>query len=256
MPLTPADLLAIEQAVVRSWPALETEAIDGWLARGSSGGSERANSVSALAYTGTDLDRSLAVVERFYRQRGLPPKFTVSDSIAPLALDDELAARGWIRAGEHVTMAKDVGTARVAAPPPTQAQPIEIDRHGAPTPAWQQVYLQGLSENRRGAAMRLVAGTPSPRFFLAATRDGQTIGSALTIVDGPLASVQCMATLASARRTGAAVAILGAIDATAVEHGASRIYLQTDADNHAAISLYQRAGFAIVSRYHTRSLPA
>jgi hypothetical protein len=45
----------MEAAAVRSWPALETVDIDGWLWRYASGGSLRANSVSALSFRGADL---------------------------------------------------------------------------------------------------------------------------------------------------------------------------------------------------------
>ena len=47
-------LLAIERAAVRAWPAGETRDVDGWLWRYSGGGSQRANSVSALAYRARD----------------------------------------------------------------------------------------------------------------------------------------------------------------------------------------------------------
>jgi ribosomal protein S18 acetylase RimI-like enzyme len=90
--------------------------------------------------------------------------------------------------------------------------------------------------------------------FFAARLAGTVISSGLTVLDGPLASVQCMATSPEVRRSGGAIAVLAGIEAIAAKHGAYRLYLQTDGDNAAAIGLYERFGFAIVSRYHTRDL--
>lgn len=245
--LGPAELLEIERAAVRGWPALETAAVDGWLARSSSGGSVRANSVSALDYTGADLDHSLANVDTFYRARNGVPRFTITDVSVPAGLDAALERRGWRRHGEHVTMARDIGGA--ALPPG-----ISVLTHAAPTPEWYRVYLEGLSPDRRAVAPRLVEQVPAPRLFFSGMRDGTVIASGLSVLDGLVASVQCMATLPSARRTGAARAVLAAIEAYAREGGARRLYLQTDVANAAAMTLYGSIGFTVAGRYHTREL--
>ena len=111
MTTTDTDLLAIEKAAVRGWPARETEAIDGWIARASTGASVRGNSVAALDWTGTDLAAATARVTQFYRLRRQKPLFTVSDASVPAELDAVLAGMGWRRGDDHVTMAKDVGPA-------------------------------------------------------------------------------------------------------------------------------------------------
>lgn len=240
-------LVAIERAAERGWPALASRAIDGWLARASSGGSVRANSVSALDYTGRDLELSIAAVVAFYREEKARPRFTITDASAPAGLDDALAARGWRRQGEHVTMAKNVA-------PPVSTHKIEVRWHEAPTPGWFQVYLEGLSQDRRAVAPRLVERVPAPRMFFSALRDGNVIASGLSVLDGPLASVQCMATLPFARRTGTARAVLAAIEGWGCERGARRLYLQTDLGNSAAMALYQSVGYTIAGRYHTREL--
>jgi N-acetylglutamate synthase len=52
MQITADDLRRIERLHVRAWPAFETAEIDGWLWRYSGGGSQRANSVSTVAFSG------------------------------------------------------------------------------------------------------------------------------------------------------------------------------------------------------------
>ncbi len=251
--MTPIDapLLAIERAAVRGWPAAETKTIDGWIARSTSGGSVRANSVAALDYAGADIGRAIDEAVAFYRRRGAASRFTVSDVSTPAGLDAELARRGFARHGDHVTLVKRIG---IDAGPPPNATGLTIERHQATTPGWYDVYLQGLSADNRAQAPALVERVPAPRVFFSAMRGANVIASGLSVLDGELASVQCMATRATARRTGAATAVLVAIETNATEHGARWLYLQTDADNSTAIGLYQRAGYAIAGRYHTRDL--
>ena len=78
------------------------------------------------------------------------------------------------------------------------------------------------------------------------------MSSGLTVVDGRVASVQCMATLPEHRRKGGAQAVLGGIEAIAAQNRVEWLYLQTGGENIGAQSLYRRYGFEIVGRYHTR----
>lgn len=246
-------LLAIERAAVRGWPALEAVEIDGWLARASAGGSVRANSVSALDYSGRDLDASIARVVAFYRAKGARPRFTITDVSLPTGLDAALAAGGWRHRGDHLTMTKHLaGVARSDG----HACGITIVRHDHPTPGWYRVYLEGLSGDRRDVAPRLVERVPAPCCFFSGFRDGRVVASGLSVLDGAVASVQCMATLPEARRAGMARAVLAAIEAYAWDGGARHLYLQADAANIAAISLYRSVGFDVAGRYHARELPA
>ena len=117
-PLSRPRLAEIEQAAVRSWPALETAEIGGWLWRYASGGSQRANSVATLAFDGRDVDAAVREAEGRYRAKGALCRFTVTDVSKPADLDARLAAMGCERGQEHGTMAKEIAALPAAFPPP------------------------------------------------------------------------------------------------------------------------------------------
>ncbi len=115
------------------------------------------------------------------------------------------------------------------------------------------VYLSGLTPDRRRVAPAILAGLPAHRSYFSCRRDDAVVGSGLSIADGPLASVQCMATLEHARRQGCAGTILSAIEAWAAQEGCTHLYLQAEAANAVAIALYEGFGFRLAGRYHLRT---
>lgn len=237
-------LREIEHAAVRGWPALESRPLDGWLWRHTSGGSIRANTVAALDYKSADVEQAIDTVERWYQARGAAVAFSISDVVAPADLDARLEARGYRRGESHVTMAKRVD--------PNATLPENIAVGVQPTNGWMEAYLSGLSEDRRAIAPKLIANLPKDAVFISHDVGNVAGSSGLTIVDGRVASVQCMATRPAARRQGGAQAVLGGIEAIAAENAAEWLYLQTSHDNTAARTLYERFGFDVVGHYHVR----
>jgi N-acetylglutamate synthase len=244
-PISRELVAGIEAAAVRSWPAPETVDIDGWLWRYASGGSFRANSVSTLAFHGADVDAAVREAERRYAAQGAPCRFTVTEASEPGDIDVRLAALGYARGDEHVTMAKPIAASALA--------PADVTLSAGSSPEWLAVYLAGLSPDRRQVAPAILAGLPAHRTFLACRRAGTVIGSGLSVADGAFASVQCMATLAGARRRGAARAVLTAIEAWAAAQGCTHLYLQAESANAAALPLYEAVGFRVAGRYHVRT---
>jgi N-acetylglutamate synthase len=249
----PRRLLAeIEAAAVRSWPALETADIDGWLWRYASGGSLRANSVSALSFHGAGFEAAVREAERRYRAKGAPSRFTITEVSEPADIDARLAVLGYARGEAHVTMAREIaGAARFPADAAGPSTDVAVS--ATPNAEWLAVYLSGLSPDRRVVAPAILAGLPAHRAFFSCLRDGAVVGSGLSVADGTLASVQCMATLTSARRRGCAQAVLTAIEPWAAAQGCTHLYLQAESANAAAIALYERVGFRVAGRYHVRT---
>jgi N-acetylglutamate synthase len=205
--------------------------------------------VSALQFRGGDVEAAIDRIEALYAAKGVASMFTMTCVDKPSDLDRRLAARGYVRGDEHVTMIKAVD--------PRATLPPGVAVGAQPTNGWIDAYLSGLSADRRQAAPRLIANLPTAAVFVAANVDGCAIASGLTVIDhaAGLASVQCMATLPAARRTGGALRVLAGIEALAAQNEARALYLQTSGDNVGARRLYEGFGFTILSRYHTRTKP-
>jgi len=238
MQITADDLRRIERLHVRAWPAFETADIHGWLWRYSGGGSQRANSVSTVDFTGGDPASALDEAEARYRARNAMVRFHTYDLSAPAAIVDLLQRRGY-RGGETtLTMAKAVGASD---------SPADVEVTSVPSAEWQQVYLGAISESRRSVNAQILGAVPQPCGFFSCRRAGQVISTGLCVADGDFAVIECMATRAEARRQGGADAVLRSLEAWAAARGVKTLALQAVADNTAAIPLYARFGFAPVA---------
>lgn len=243
MPITRDTLLRIERAGVRAWPAGETASIDGWLWRYTGGGSQRANSVSPLAFTGADPERAIDAAEQRYAARGGKAMFQLTDVAAPADLDQRLARRGY-RVQEPCTTLAKVLTA--------PAMPDGVEIADAPSADWLGNYLAGVTESRRPQAASILARVPAPRAFFLIRRDGETVGSALGVAHDGIVIAECVMTRADRRRTGAGRVVMQALEAWGAGQGATVAALQAVAANAPAQALYAGLDYAKVCGYHYR----
>ena len=240
--------MAIERAAVAAWPALATADIDGWLWRYSGGGSQRANSVSPLAFRGADAEAAIVEVEARYRTRGAGAMFQICDVNAPSDLDDRLQRRGYRLQEPCTALAKSI-----SADAPAELD-AEIEIGDAPGEAWLSVYLAGITPSRRGLAPMILARVPQPRAFLLLRDQGQPTATALGVVAEGVAVAECVATLSSRRRIGAASRIMQALEAWGARQGATMAALQAVAANAPAQALYAKLAYRCVGSYHYRVL--
>lgn len=237
-------LYAVERAAVRAWPASETADMDGWLWRCSGGASGRANSVSPLEFRGGDVENAIDAVEARYKSRGMPTRFQVGrDFAAPDDLDRRLVARGYRAYDEVTTLAKPV-----AALP----MPADVVVEDAPSPGWMEVYLANITADRRPPAPAILARVPPKRAFLTCRRDGQCLATALAVITDSVVVAECVGTLTSMRRSGAASAVMRGLEAWAHTNGATMSALQVVAANTAGQGLYRGLGYREINRYHYR----
>ena len=239
-------LLAIERAAVRAWPAGETRDVDGWLWRYSGGGSQRANSVSALHYRGRHVERTIDEIERLYRERSAPVRFQVGFPLSePDDLDARLEARGYVIHDPVTTLVKPVAFT---------ALPEQIVLNAMPSQGWLAVYLSNITPDRRPFAEAILARVPAPCTFAEAQRDGGTIATALGVLHEDAVIAECVGTSTSARRQGAASAVMSALEAWGASQGAHTIGLQAVTTNMPAQGLYAALGYTAAGTYHYRYL--
>jgi len=241
----------LEAVAARSWPALETRALDGWLLRWSHGVTRRGCSVLARAGGTMPLDARLEAASAFYTERGAPLQFQVNAASVPEGLDALLASRGLLReAPTQVQVAHAAVVARSGA-----GAGVALDE------GWSDEWF---------AAWRAMLGVAGPpvqtiRAMLQAVslpvvhatlRDGDgPVAVGRGVLDSDWLGVFNMVTAQHRRRRGGATAVLSALAQWAAARGASRVYLQVESANAPALGLYARAGFAAAYDYWYRVAP-
>ncbi|MBM6994702.1 GNAT family N-acetyltransferase [Paenibacillus sp. DXFW5] len=241
---------AIEQLAASGWPPSELESLGTWKLRANGGVTTRANSV--LAAGPFPESEWLERVERFYRERGLPPCFHVSDS-SPKELDGLLAAAGYevsmnclllaasIQQVLQRSAAYEIGEAKVTL----AAQPEE---------PWMNDFLrmEGFPEERRAGYLTIFKAMPKPKTFATIYEAGEPMGVATVVIEEGWAGISNVVVDPRHRRKGVAGRLLQALASWAAEHGAEGMYLQVLAGNAPALELYGKLGFETISGYHYR----
>ena len=234
MQITRDDRIRMERAHVLAWPALRAADVQGWLWRSSGGGSQRANSVSTIDFRGFDPEAAIDDIEARYHALGAPARFQTFDETSPPELPDLLRRRGYHPAEPTVTMFKRCG-------PGIAVTDVLAKDHAWAD--WRSVYLAEITENRRAINGLILDRIAAPHRFFGCHRNGRLASTGLCVLGFKCAVIECVTTRSTARRQGAARAVLTALEGWAAEQDADWVGLQVVATNGPAIALYERLGF-------------
>ncbi len=235
------EIVALEDIAARAWPAARLGRLGGWRLYASSGFSGRINACWPLEDPGFSADEAVDQVEAWYAARGLPPLFKIVEAaLAPEGLIVGLTALGYRPRTETIMM---------TGPTATVADPgIRVVRDVDETFA---AVFSATASDPGDCAERLETLTriPRPRGFARADIGGEPAAIGACATEGEHAGVFAMRTDPRFRRRGLARRVLSALLADAAASGATRAWLQVEADNAGAIALYAAAGFSEAYRY-------
>lgn len=250
-PAFEARLLArIEDAGLNASAPPQQRMLGGWVLRLSPGKAKRARCVNALAVGRLPLAELLARAEATFERAGLPFIVRITPFTQPPTLDATLQACGFRAFDETRVMVRasfdDLGPA--AVPPGCE---MESPGHGLFAEAVGAMRGSPLAQ-RQAHAQRL-RESPATYSGLLCKRGGRLLACGQFALEDELVGLYDLFTLPAQRRSGLATALCLQLLHLARERGARCAYLQVDANNHAARSVYARLGFVDGYFYHYRS---
>lgn len=240
--MSPADIEAIERATLAAVAPEALEEIPGWLLPFDSGTVGRAKSAVPTAHTAPDA-ALLREIEARYAARGLPALLRIPATPQFDAFRDLLARSGY--AGERPT---EVHTAAAAAPERCWDGPAAVVAD-APDAGWSSVFLGEGLDPADGASRVRSLSRASGSLFCSVREHDRTVAAGAAAFGHGWASVHGMRTAQAARGRGHATRVLATLAGAARARGFARVFLQVQADNAPALSLYRRAGFELAWTY-------
>lgn len=239
---TPHDL---EYACIADWPARRRENQGGWLQFATMGRSWRVNSVWPLQWSGDEsgVERRIHACSQWAARHGVPLAFKLADgAVAPPELPTHLTRLGFAPNMETLVMARPLDA--IAAPA------RDIARRETFSDDFLAV-LRAASPSAEDFAERydIITRMHDATLFPIAHLGGEPAAIGLGRRNGDMVGLYLMRTAPQMRRQGLARDIVRTICAWGRKHGAAAAFLQVEAENSAAVALYESEGFTERYRY-------
>jgi N-acetylglutamate synthase len=235
------DPAVLEPLADDAWPARERERLGGWRLNASSGRSMRINACWPIGAPDRDPDAALDAVEAWFAERGLPPRFKLTDGlVAPADLAERLAARGYAPCKTTLVMLGPTGG---------EGDPA-VRMSAGPDATFEAVFTATAGDPEDGRErLEALGRIPAPARFARLDIDGAPAAIGASAIGGGFAGIFGMRTAPDYRRKGLARRVFRALLAEARDLGADRAWLQVEADNAPAVALYADEGFEAAYRY-------
>ena len=233
-------IIELEKLSDLTWPAEENIEYGNWRLRISDGFSMRANSVLPIGEPPIDLAVAVNHVISTYRENKLRPTFSIPLPIFE-ELDRYLEQVGWSIKIEANFLIRDIGAVELPSHPDYSVEILDN-----PSKVWLEVNSDQQLE-------KIMLRYPA-RY--GAIKNGQeviAIGRIATL--GSWSIVTRLFVNPSFRGKGLAKALMNNLLSAAVSDGATKVALQVDNENGAALALYQSMGFTTHHKFVYRVLP-
>jgi N-acetylglutamate synthase len=227
---------ALQLVCAAGWLAPLQERLGEWLLRAGGGFTGRANSVLPVGDPGVPLDAALQRVADFYARAGLP---TQAQVVVGSDIMDQLLTRGWVSARPDQVDALVQVAPLTRRPGGVRTGRSEVQLTASPGDDWLRRY--GRSGEADPAVVKALLRSGERVTFAQVGEPAVAIGRA--VVTGRWVGLSAVEVEPDQRRQGLGSEMVDALLAWGKAHGARSAYLQTLADNSAAVGLYARYGF-------------
>ncbi len=232
-------IIELEKLSDLTWPALEIIEYGEWRLRISDGFSMRANSVLPIGEPPIDLASAVDEVTSIYRENNLKPTFSI-----PLPIFDELdrylEQRGWNIKIDANFLIRDIGAIEVSGHPQFSVEILDY-----PSKEWLEV-------NSDQPLEKIMRRYPARYGAIKSGEEVIAVGRIATL--GSWSIVTRLFVNPSFRGKGLAKALMNNLLSAAVTDGATKVALQVDNENGAALALYQSMGFTTHHKFVYRIL--
>ena len=232
-------IIELEKLSDLTWPALEIIEYGEWRLRISDGFSMRANSVLPIGEPPIDLASAVDEVTSIYRENNLKPTFSI-----PLPIFDELdrylEQRGWNIKIDANFLIRDIGAIEVSGYPQFSIEILDY-----PSKEWLEV-------NSDQPLEKIMLRYPARYGAIKSGEEVIAVGRIATL--GSWSIVTRLFVNPSFRGKGLAKALMNNLLSAAVTDGATKVALQVDNENGAALALYQSMGFTTHHKFVYRIL--
>jgi ribosomal protein S18 acetylase RimI-like enzyme len=238
----------LEAAFDAAWPWLAVDRVGGWMVKRADGVSRRSNSANPLGPDARLDSGAMAAIQALYRAAGRPAYVRIP-SMLDAGVDAGLEHAGWSFEGESVTL---IGPLDGAGPGDAELWP-------SPSLEWLAAShaLNGREPALAAAFDAVLGRLQAPAAFAAVRRQDRIVALGYGVLHDGWLCIEAVAADVAWRGQGLAGQAVSTLMEWAAGQGAQGACLQTQADNHAAQTLYRRLGLGReLYRYHYRRGPA
>ena len=243
MQMSTADVESLERATLQAVAPEAVEVLPGWLLPMDRGTVGRAHSAVPLSHEEPDISALNAIVAR-YASRGFAPVFRLPDLPAFHGMQRALQKRNFVRRQPTHTQVARVADVWALLRGGSYGELAE-----APDAAWMAMFLGAGLDPVDGASRARALSRAHGVLYASLREDGRTLACGAASFGHGWLGVHGMRTDAAQRGRGLAGRLIGTMAHEAQRRGIDRVFLQVDASNTPALSLYARLGFATAWTY-------
>jgi N-acetylglutamate synthase len=240
-------ILKLEEIALNAWPAIETIQLDGWVIRYANGVTKRSNSVNPIYASSQNIEEKIDFCEKFYRSKGIPVCFKITEIAQPTCLDEMLDARGYVHKFEVFIQTMDISKFNININKNIHLLEETDD-------LWLDHYIKmnGSKPADNPVFKQIIDCIRFPKSLFTLTLNEVVIGCGLGVVEDEFLGLFDIVIDPQYRNQGFGKLLVENILKWGKNLGAETAYLQVLADNAPAIRLYEKVGFKEEYRYWYR----